>query len=73
VTGVELVPNLLGLRVYTDERCPRFDPPKLIGEGGRSYINPADVDAFHRWAAAKAPRELRYQDSCAWWTGAGYR
>jgi hypothetical protein len=60
-----LVPNLLGMWVYTDVRCPRFDPPKLIGDGCRYYIHPDDIDAFHRWEAAQRPIEWRYQyDLC---------
>jgi hypothetical protein len=60
-SALTLVPNLLGMWVYMDARCPRFDPPKLVGEAGRWYINPADVDAFHRWAGVKAMPGFRYQ------------
>ncbi len=60
---MQLIPNLLGIWVYADDACPRFDPPKLVQHGGAYHINTADVDAFHRWAAAKAPRQWRYQDS----------
>jgi len=42
---MQLIPNLLGMFVYADEACPRFDPPAT----------------FHRWAAARSPRQWRYQ------------
>lgn len=63
---MQLIPNLLGMWVYADDKCPRYDPPAMLQYGGRYYINTADVDAFHRWAFAKAPREFQYQDRIPW-------
>lgn len=58
---MRLLPNLLGMFVYADDACPRFDPPKLIGDGARWYINTLDVDAFYAWEVRKRPIELKYQ------------
>ena len=57
-----LLPNLLGMWVYADDKVPRHNPPALVQLDGRYYINEADVDAFYRWEAAQRPIEWRYQD-----------
>lgn len=60
---MKLLPNLIGLWVYEDERAPVYDPPAMTLYQGRYYVHPSATDAFHRWVVAREQREWRYQDA----------